>query len=236
MDLVPDIAGGAVTADALLTRTAIAAYPHRRGARFMLIAKGNRKNLLREVRGHFSSQPPRKAGFMTRSPQPEHGRIERREIRISTDPVHRIVFPWAGQVFMTKRTVREYRCARNGKPATTGDPSAGTVNGITSHTPETVGAGALLKPGRGHWSCERVHRIPADVATWHGDGCRERSGHGPENPVCLRRLATGLIIGLIIGRGRPVAPTLRQLARNPRMVPGWRRLTRNRRPRAKLAA
>ena len=133
MDLIPDIAGGAVTADALLTRTAIAACLHRRGARFMLIARVNRKNMLREVRDHFSSQPPRKAGFMTRSPQPEHGRIERREIRISTDPVHRIVFPWVEQVFMIRRTVREYRCARNGKPATTGDPSAGTV--LRHHQP-----------------------------------------------------------------------------------------------------
>ena len=208
MDLIPDIAGRTVTADALLTRTAIAACLHRRGARFMLIARGNRKNLLKEVRGHFSSQPPRKADFMTRSPQ-----------------------PWVEQVFMIRRTVREYRCARNGKPATTGDPSAGTGCGITSHTPETAGAEALLKPSRGHWSCERVHRIPADAATWHEDGCRVRSGHGPENLSCLRRLA----VGLIIGRGRPVAPTLRQLARNPRMVLDWLRLTRNTRPRAKLA-
>ena len=202
MDLIPDIAGRTVTADALLTQTAIAACLHRRGARFMLIAKGNQKNLLREVRGHFSSQPPRKADFMTRSPQPEHGRIEQREIWISTDPVHRIVFPWAGQVFMIRRTVREYRCARNGKPATTGDPSAGTGCGITSHTPETAGAEALLRLNRGHWSCERVHRILDDTAMWNEDRCRVRSGHGPENLSCLRRLA----IGLIIGRGRPVAP------------------------------
>ena len=154
MDLIPDIAGRTVTADALLTQTAISAYLHGRGAHFVFVAKGNQKNLLREIRGHFASQSPRPADFATRSPQPEHGRIEQREIWISTDPVHRISFPWVEQVFMIKRTVREYRCARNGKPATLGKPSVEIVYGITSHTPETADAEALLTFNRAHWSCE----------------------------------------------------------------------------------
>gem|GEM_PF-1768520 len=140
MDLVPDIAGRTVTVDALLTQTAISAYLHDRGAHFMFVAKGNQKNLLREIKAHFASQFPRAADFATRSPQPEHERIEQREIWVSTDPVHRISFPWVGQVFMIKRTVREYRCARNGKPAWIGEPSVEIVCGITSHTPETAGA------------------------------------------------------------------------------------------------
>ncbi len=78
MNLIPDIAGRTVTADALLARTAIASCLHGRGARFLLVAKGNRKNLLEEVRGHFASQSPKTADFESRSPQPEHGRIEAR--------------------------------------------------------------------------------------------------------------------------------------------------------------
>lgn len=233
MDLVPDIAGRTVTADALLTQTAISAYLRGRDAHFVFVAKGNQKNLLKEIRGHFGSQCPREADFATRSSQPEHGRIEQREIWVSTDPVHRISFPWVEQVFMIKRTVREYRCARNGKPATLGKPSVEIVYGITSHTPEAVGAEALLAFNRAHWSCEnRVHRILDDQATWNEDRCRVRSGHGPENLSCLRRLA----IGLILGRGRPVAPTIRNLNRNPRLVLDWLRLSRNTQPRAKLAA
>ncbi len=45
MDLVPDIAGRTVTADALLTQTAISACLHGRGAHFMFVAKRNQKNL-----------------------------------------------------------------------------------------------------------------------------------------------------------------------------------------------
>ena len=45
-----------------------------------------------------------------------------------------------------------------------------------------------------------------------------------------------LAIGLILGRGRPVAPTIRELNRNPRLVLDWLRLSRNTQPRAKLAA
>ena len=232
MDLVPDIAGRTVTADALLTQTAIASYLHGRGAEFVFVAKGNQKGLLREIKAHFSSQSPRAADFATRSPQPEHGRIERREIWTSTDPVHRLAFPRVGQVFMIKRTVQKYRCARNGRPATLGRPSVEIVYGITSHTPETAGAEAILAFNRAHWSCERVHRILDDAATWNEDGCRVRSGHGPENLTCLRRLA----IGLVLGRGRPVAPTIRELNRNPRLVLDWLRLSRNTQSRTKSAA
>ena len=105
----------------------------------------------------------------TGSPQPEHGRIERREIRTSSDPVHRISFPWDGQVFMIKRTVTEYSCGWNGKPAKVGKPSVEIVHGITSHTPETAAAEAPLAFNRAHWSYERTHRILDDAAMWNED-------------------------------------------------------------------
>ena len=232
MDLVPDIAGRTVTADALLTQTAIASYLHNRGAAFVFVVKGNQKGLLGEIKAHFSSQPTTAADFETRSQKPEHGRIERREIWTATEPLHRISFPWVRQVFMIKRTVQKYRCARNERPATIGKPSTEIVYGITSHTPQTADAEAILGFNRGHWSCERVHRILDDAATWNEDGCRVRSGHGPENLTCLRRLA----IGLVLGRGRPVAPTIRELNRNPRLVLDWLRLSRNTQSRTKSAA
>ena len=77
------------------------------------------------------------------------------------------------------------------------------------HIPETANAEALLGFNRVHWSCERVHRILDDAATWN-DKCRVRSGIGPEIQSCVRRLA----ISLVLGRGKPVAPTTRELNRN----------------------
>ncbi len=124
------------------------------------------------------------------------------------------------------------RAERKARDARAG-PSAGTVHGITGHTPGTAGAGALPAFSRAHRSCgNRVHRILDDQATWNGDRCRVRGGHGPENLGCLRRLA----IGPIPGRGRPVAPPVRDLNRNPRPVPGWLRPVRNTQPRAKSTA
>jgi len=58
LDRVPDIAGRTVTADALLTQTTIAAYRHGRGARFLCAAKGNPKNRLKVIKGHFAAQSP----------------------------------------------------------------------------------------------------------------------------------------------------------------------------------
>ena len=53
----------------------------------------------------------------------------------------------------------------------------------------------------------------------------------PGKPGCPGRMA----ISLILGRGRPVAPTVRDLNRNPRPVPGWLRPGRNTQPRRSAA-
>ena len=233
MDLIPDISGRTVTVDALLTQTAIAAYLHDRGADFLFVAKGNQKTLANDIKAFFASQPPREPDFAAQSPQPAHGRIEKREIWTATEPVAGISFPWVEQVFVIKRTTRSYRCGRNGKPARIGEPSVELVYGITSHTPQSADAEAILGFNRGHWSCEnRVHWILDDAATWNEDKCRVRSGHGPENLSCLRRLA----IGLILGRNKPVRPTIEKLNRNPRLVLDYLRLSQNTRPRANSAA
>ena len=68
-------------------------------------------------------------------------------------------------------TVREYCCERNGKSARLDKPGVETVCGITSHTPEIADAEAFLGFNRAHWSCERVHRVFDDAATWN-DKCR----------------------------------------------------------------
>ena len=233
MDMVPDIAGRTITADALLTQKAIAAYLHRRGANFVFVAKGNHKALYKEITAYFAEHPSRPPDFTTRSPQPEHGRIERREIWVSTDPVHRLEFPWVEQVFMIKRHVQEYRCARNGRAASLGKPTIETVYGITSHTPESADGKAILKLNREHWSIEnRVNHLLDHEASWNEDKCRVRSGYGPENLSCLRRLS----ICLVLARDLPVSTTIKALDRNPRRVLDWLRLSQNTQPRLKRAA
>ena len=61
------------------------------------------------------------------------------------------------------------------------------------------------------------------ISEWVEDRCRIRTGHGPENMTRLRRFA----IGLIKNRGLAVAETMRRLARNPRRVLDFLKMTAN---------
>ena len=60
------------------------------------------------------------------------------------------------------------------------------------------------------------------------DRSRIRTVHGPENMTRLRRFA----IGLIKARGLAVAETMRNLARNPRRVLDFLKMTANACPQA----
>ena len=59
------------------------------------------------------------------------------------------------------------------------------------------------------------------------DRSRIRTGHGPQNMTRLRRFA----IGIIKARGLAVAETMRRLARNPRRVLDFLKMTANAAPR-----
>ena len=55
------------------------------------------------------------------------------------------------------------------------------------------------------------------------DRCRIQKGYGPENMTRLRRFA----IGIIRARGLPVAETMRSLARLPRRLLDFLKMTGN---------
>ena len=76
------------------------------------------------------------------------------------------------------------------------------------------------------WTIEAAHHI----LDWSFDEDRSRirTGHGPENMTRLRRFA----IGLIKACGLAVAETMRNLARNPRRVLDFLKMTANACPQA----
>ncbi|MYF89589.1 MAG: hypothetical protein F4186_09735 [Boseongicola sp. SB0676_bin_33] len=78
---------------------------------------------------------------MTSSPQAEHERVERHENWVSRDPVHRIRFQQVLQASMIRRSVRQFRCARNGELASIGKPSVEIVYG----SPSQLGRPPTLK-------------------------------------------------------------------------------------------
>ena len=127
----------------------------------------------------------------------------------------------------TKLAERLLQCAVTVK--STGTRTVELAYGITSHAPDTAAAERLLALNRGHWTAEAVHHI-LDTA-WDEDRCRIRTGYGPENTTRLRRFA----IGIIRAHSKCVAPTVRKLNRNPRLVFDYLKMTANTLNHSKLA-
>ena len=154
--------------------------------------------------------------FAVESPKPEHGRRERRSIWVSSELNSYLDFPGVGQVFAVRRETVEVKSGKRRREI---------ACGITSLTSEAASSTRLLALNRGHWTIEATHHI----LDWSFDEDRSRirSGHGPENMTLLRRFA----IGLIKGRGLAGAGTMRNLARNPRRVLDFLKMTHNVAPR-----
>ena len=135
-----------------------------------------------------------------------------------------VTFPWAKQVFAFRKTVQQYRCAKPGWREVVGKPSVEIVVGIASHAAATADAARLLLLNRLHWTNEnRVRRVLDEPTGWNEDHSKVWNGRVPENMSCLRRLA----IRLIRAHADSVAPALRRLARNPRLMLDRLRLTGN---------
>ena len=218
LETLPDIAGRTLTVDALLTQRALATHLLGRGAHYLFTAKGNQPNLENDIRLLLGQAIARRApDFTDQSPKPEHGRRERRSIRVSSALNDYLNFPGVAQVFAVRRETVEVK---------SGKQSCETIYGLTSLNEQLASPQHLLTLNRGHWTIEATHHI----LDWSFDEDRSRirCGHGPQDLTALRRFA----IGLIQGRGLAVAETMRRLARNPRRVLDLLKMTTNTAPRA----
>ena len=200
----------------LLTPSGIAS--DKTAAPFFQSVKGNQPNMLDDIRltldEHIAQRAP---DFTDSSPKPEHGRRERRSIWVSSALNDYLDFPGVAQVFAIGRQSVEVNSGKRHRE---------TVYGVTSLSPQGASPQRLLSLNRGHWTIEATHHI----LDWSFDEDRSRirTGHGPENMTRLRRFA----IGLIKARGLAVAETMRRLARNPRRVLDFLKMTANACPRA----
>ena len=204
LQTVPDLEGRTITVDALLTQRALASY-------------ANQPNLLDDIRLTLDQEIARRApDFTDESPKPEHGRRERRSIWVSSVLNDYLDFPGVAQVFAVRRDIVEVK---------SGKRHCQTAYALTSLTVQAASPQRLLTLNRGHWTIEATHHI----LDWSFDEDRSRirTGHGPENMTRLRRFA----IGLIKSRGLAAAQTMRRLARNPRRVLDWLKMTANCAPR-----
>ena len=119
LDQLGDLAGKTVTADALLTQTAIASYLRKHDAHYMFVAKGNQKTLLEDIQLWFHDDANRPPDFAETTGKPingklptAHGRWEQREIWTTTALNDYLVFPGVGQAFLIRRTRCQVRKGR----------------------------------------------------------------------------------------------------------------------------
>jgi len=210
-----DIAGKTITADALLTQRKLAQYVIDHNAHFVFTVKDNQPTLREAIRLIFEG---RGVPDFTEPLTLAHGRIEQRSIWTTTRLNDYLDFPGVGQVFVIKRPIEK----------TTGKRSTETVYGVTSHTPASANAAAVLAFNRGHWTIENGCHYILDWI-WDEDRCTLRTGHGPQNITALRRFA----IGALRSKSRDtVAATIQRLARNVRLVFDYLRMTDNSRCRS----
>jgi len=129
-----------------------------------------------------------------------HGRLETRELQASGRLNGHLDWPGFSQAIQITRTT-----TRNGEQSTE------VSYAITSLSQDRVSAKQLLAFNRGHWGIEnRLHWV-RDV-TFGEDGCRMRSGEGPENLASLRNAG---ISALRFAKISGIASALRDFATRP---------------------
>jgi predicted transposase YbfD/YdcC len=211
-----ELTGKTLTTDALLTQRKLAAYlVQERQAHYVFTVKENQPSLREDIRLFFEN---RGQPHFSEPTTLAHGRIESRAIWTTTRLNNHLDFPGVGQAFVIERRRIQKK---------TGQTSTEIVFGLTSHTPQTANAQALLAFNRNHWSIENSCHYILDW-NWDEDRSTIRSGHAPHNISALRRFA----IGIIKSKTRDtVAATTLRLARNVRLVLDYLRMTNNSLPR-----
>lgn len=206
------LAGRDVTADALLTQRKLATYLVARGAHYHFTVKANQPHLAEALATYFAQrgQPD-----YAEAPSLAHGRVEQRRIWTTTAINAYVAFPHVAQAWCIERLRLDKR---------TGHASTELAFGLTSRPPAEASPQQLLAINRGHWRIESVHYL----IDWNYDEDRSRirTGHGPENMTRLRRFALGLLAAFR-KPGQSVAARMRQLARRPRQVLDYLRLSAN---------
>ena len=208
-----DIQGKTITADALLTQRALARYlVEERHAHYHFTVKGNQKQLLEETAwyfDHLDREPDH-----TTLDSTGHGRIETRNIWVTSALIDYLNFPHVGLSFRVERLTIHKK---------SGKQSRDVAYGITSKTHHQASPAQVLQDNRQHWSIENSCHYIIDW-NYDEDRSRIRKRHGPENMTRLRRFA----VGVIKSKGvRSVAQKMRELTMNTRLVFDYLNMTRN---------
>lgn len=178
------VSGRIISADALHTQHAFCRCVRRWNSHYVLIAKNNQACLRQDLELFFSEPPPDCRDWRTdRTVDKGHGRLEIREIVVSTELNEFLADRWSGvaQVFRLTRTVTE-----------DGHTSTEVVYGITSLSPKQADAARLLELVREHWAIENRLHYRRDV-TLREDACQVRKGEAPRVLAVLNSFLLALL-------------------------------------------
>jgi predicted transposase YbfD/YdcC len=178
LDVLPDLAGCLITADALHCQRGHADFLADRGGHYLFTVKANQPTLRAAVR-----RLPWAAAPGSRRRERGHGRAESRSIKV-------IDLDGTGIDALFPRARRAIKVVRR-RTLGDGRRSVETVYAVTSLDHRAADPGLLAAWLRGHWEIEnRVHHV-RDV-TQREDACRIRTGNGPQVMAALRNTATNI--------------------------------------------
>ena len=176
-----------------------------RNAHYHFIVKGNQQTLLDDISYYFKNVDG-EPEYIDITPG-DHGRIETRKIRTTSELNEYLNFPHVGQAFAIDRIFIDKQ---------TGKVSKDTAYGITSRKKEEYDAKRILDVNRGHWTIENCCHYILDW-NYDEDRSRIRTGYGPENITRLRKFAIGVIKSKKLKK-KSVAQKMRELSFNTRAV------------------
>ena len=182
-----------VIGDALHTQREASKHICTAGGDYIWYAKGNQGQLEEDIRLWFEPEPAPLPG-QGRLPKDfesakrvnkGHGRIDEREITVSSQLNDFLDWPFIKQVFMLKRRVTDIK---------TGDVRKRVVYGVTSLARDKVAPNELLTLIRSYWGIENGLHYRRDV-TLLEDRTRITSKKAGHVMACINNLVLGLLIG-----------------------------------------
>lgn len=176
LNVIPDLRGQVVIADALHTQRSHATYLHGRGAFYLFPVAENQPKLFEAVNTMDWQQAP--VGFEEAGKG--HGRNEKRITKVLPAPPG-LPFPNATQVILTERIT-------TGRPG--GKTQAVAALAITALPAHLAGPRELARHIRNHWKIEVNHHIRD--TTYREDASQVRTGSAPRIMASIRNQALNL--------------------------------------------
>jgi predicted transposase YbfD/YdcC len=181
LDLIADITGAIVTADALHTVAGHARYLNHRGAFGLFPVKENRSTFFAQLDALDWDETTNPQITMHRTHETNAGRHETRIVRVQPLTDGQVNSPHAIQALLVER----YTTGRGD-----GKIHADAELAVTTAPAETADTATLARCVRGQWAIEAQHFV-RDV-TFGEDACRARTGSLPRVLATLRSLAISL--------------------------------------------